>query len=81
MIELIEMVENTQHCNHHKLRCLFLYFGIFHSKSVIIIGLRLDLAENIFHQFLPSVFKMNDTSNFEDKFLYIFSGYQTRTFH
>ena len=43
--------------------------------------LYLDLAKNNFHQFLLSGFKMNDTINFEDNFLYIFSVYQTRIFH
>ena len=31
----------------------------------------LDLEKYKFHQFLLSVFKMNNTVNFEDKFLYI----------
>ena len=38
-------------------------------------------GKNNFHRFLISVFKMNDTVNFEDNFLYIFSGYQTRILH
>ena len=54
---------------------------IFHSKFVIIIALCLYLENNNFHLSLLSVFKMNDTFNFEDKFLYIFIGYQTRFFH
>ena len=40
---------------------IFLYFVISHSKSVIIIVLCLDLAKNNYHQFLLSVFQMNDT--------------------
>ena len=46
MIELIEMVENTQHLNHYKLWYLFLYFGIFHSKSVIMLVLCPALVKN-----------------------------------
>ena len=37
--------------------------------------------KNHIHPFLLSVLKMNDTANFEDNFLCIFSGYQTRIFH
>ena len=54
---------------------------MFYSKSVIMLVLCLDLNENHFHLFLLSVFEMNDTANFEDYFLYIFSGYQTIIFH
>ena len=35
-------------------------------------------GKNNFHQFLLSVFKMNDNVNFEDNFLVHFGGYQTR---
>ena len=38
-------------------------------------------GKNNLHQFLLSVLKMNDTVNFEDNFLYSFSGYQNRIFH
>ena len=38
-------------------------------------------GKNDFHKFLLSVFKMNDTFNFEDNFWYIFSGYQIIIFH
>ena len=37
--------------------------------------------KNHFHPILLSVFKINDAVNFEDNFLYNFSGYQTRIFH
>ena len=47
---------------------LISYFGKFHSKSVIMLVLYLDLVKDCFHQLLLSVFKMNDTVNFEDKF-------------
>ena len=66
MIEPIEMVENTQHFNYYTLWYLSLFFGVFHSKSVIMLVLYLYLAKNCFHQFLLSVFKINDTVNFED---------------
>ena len=46
---------------------IILYFGIFHSKSIIILVLCLYLAKNIY-QVLLSVFKMNDTVNFADNF-------------
>ena len=64
MIELIAMVENTQHFNYYKLWYLFLYFGIFNSKSVIMLVLCLFWAKNILHTFLLSIFKMNDAVNF-----------------
>ena len=35
-------------------------------------------GKNHVHPFLFSVFKINDTVDFEDKFLYICSGYQSR---
>ena len=57
----------TQHSNYYKLWYLFLYFGIFHSKSIIMLVLCLVLKKNDFHQFLLSVLKINDTVNFEDK--------------
>ena len=38
-------------------------------------------VKNHYHQLLISVFKMNDTVDFEYNFLYIFSGYQTRILH
>ena len=41
----------------------------------------LRIGKNHFRQFLLSVFKMNDTVNFEDNFFVHFSGYQTRTLH
>ena len=68
MIEIIDMVENTQHFKYHRLWYLFLYFGIFHSKSVIMLVLCLFLAKKYFNQFSLSVLKMNDTVNFEDNF-------------
>ena len=46
----------------------FLYFGIFHSKYVIMLVSCLDLEKEYFHQFLLTVFKMNDTVNFEEVF-------------
>ena len=49
------------------LKYLFLYFGIFPSKYVIMLVLYLGLAKKHFHQSLLSSFKMNDTDNFEDK--------------
>ena len=60
---------------------LFLYFGLFNSKSVIMLVLCLDLARNHFHQILLNVFKINDTVDFEITFLHISSGYQTRILH
>ena len=41
----------------------------------------LDLAKHHSNPFLLSIFKINATGNFEDIFLYIFSGYQTIIFH
>ena len=41
----------------------------------------LDLEKNHLHQFLLSVFKINGTVDFEDKFLVHFSGYQIIIFH
>ena len=37
----------------------------------------LELTKKHFYQLLLSVFKINDTVNFEDNILYNFSGYQT----
>ena len=37
--------------------------------------------KNHFHQLSIHGFEMNDTVNFEDIVLHIFSGYQTRIFH
>ena len=34
-----------------------------------------------FHPFSLSVFKMNDILNFEDNFLFNFSGYKNKNFH
>ena len=45
---------------------LFLYFRIFHSKSVVILVLCLDLEK--YHQNLLSIFKMNNNVNIEDNF-------------
>ena len=56
-----------QHFNYHKLCYLLLYFGIFHSKSVILLALCLYLEKNHFHKFSLSAFKMNDTVDFKDK--------------
>ena len=41
----------TQHFNYFKLCYLFLYFGIFHPKSVIMLVLCLDLVKIIFVHF------------------------------
>ena len=38
-------------------------------------------GKHYFRQSSMSVFKMNDTVNFEDNLFVNFSGYQTRTFH
>ena len=38
-------------------------------------------SKNKYHQFLLILFKMSDTVNFEDIFLYISTFYQTRMFH
>ena len=43
-----------------------MYFGIFHSNSVIMLVLCPVLIKNNVHQFLLSVSKMNDTVDFED---------------
>ena len=59
---------------------IFLYFGIFHSKSVSILVFCLGLGKTHFHQFLLSVFKMNDTVNFEDFFLYTFSALSNQNY-
>ena len=60
---------------------LIFSFGIFHSKSVIMIVLCLDWAKKHFHQFLLCFFLKNDTVNFQDNYFVGFSGYQTRIFH
>ena len=39
------------------------------------------MEKKSFHQILLSVFKMYDTVNLEDNFLYILSGYQTIIIH
>ena len=62
------------------LRLLF-YFGIFHSKSLIMLVLCLVLEKHYFQQSLISVFKMNDTVDFEDNILYILVVYQIIIFH
>ena len=63
MIELIKMVGkyNTLITLNYG---TFLCFGIFHSKSVIMLLLCLDLEKNLFYPFLLNVFKMNGTVNF-----------------
>ena len=48
--QLKEMVEK-KHFNYYKLWSLFFYFGIFHSKSVIMLVLCLDLSKKIFIDF------------------------------
>ena len=57
MIELTEMVENTQHFNYYKSWYLFLYIGKFDSKFVIMLVLCLVLTKKHFHQFSLSVLK------------------------
>ena len=65
---------------HYKLWWLFLFLNIsFKVCNNSCIMPR--FGKNHFHPFLPSVFLINDTVGFEDKFLYIFSCYQTRIFH
>ena len=81
MIEIIDMVENTQHFKYHRLWYLFLYFGIFHSKSVIMLVLCLFLAKKYFNQFSLSVLKMNDTVNFKDNVFVHFQWLSNQNFH
>ena len=67
MIEIIEMVE--KHSTLITINCgTYFYFGIFHSKSIIMLVLCLVLEKKAFCQFLLIVPKMNDTVSFEDKF-------------
>ena len=41
----------------------------------------LDLTKNIFHQFLLSVFKMNDNVYFEDNFIVQFKWLSNHNYH
>ena len=71
----------SQHFNHYTLSYLLLYFGIFHSKSVIMLVLCLDLARIIFINFYSLFSKWMILLILRITFLYIVCGYQTRIFH
>ena len=74
-------VRKTKHFNHYKLWYLFLYFRIFHSKSVIVLVLSLGLTKKYFHQFYSVFLKLMILLILKITCLYNFSGYQTRIFH
>ena len=56
MLELIEMVEKHNTLITINYGNYFLYFGIFHSKSVMMLVLCLAMAEENFHQIFYLVF-------------------------
>ena len=80
MVELIEMVEKYNTLITINYGAYFLCFGIFHSKSVIMLVLCLYLAKKHFHPFLLSVFKINDTVSFEDNIFVQFYRLSNQSF-
>ena len=56
-IELIYMVESTQHFFTIKCGTYYFYFEILHSKPVMLLGLCLVLANNLFSSIFTRRFK------------------------
>ena len=78
MIELIKMAEKNTVMT---INYVFFVFWNISFKVCNNACIMPRFGKNHFHPFLLSVSKMNDTVNFEDSFLYIFSAYQTIIFH
>ena len=70
----------TQHSNYYTLWYLFLYSRKSHSKCVILLGLCLFLAKNVFINFYSVLFKWMILLIMNITFLYSFSCYKTRIF-
>ena len=70
----------TQHFNYYKLWYLFFYFGIFHSKSVIMLVLCLVLSKSHFVNFYSVFLKWTILIIVKIIFLLNFSGYQHHNF-
>ena len=74
-IELEDMVEKHSNLITINYGTYYLYFGILHSKSVILLGLCLVLANGLFSSIFISVFKITYPVKMEYDFSYSFSGY------
>ena len=79
MTEPIDTVEKQQF-NFYNIWYLFLYFGILHSKFVIMLGLCLVFANDVFRQPLLSGFRIKYPVKLEYDLLHVLSGYVFMTF-